>query len=83
MEIGDLHPEVGDVLEQCFKQYPDFEVSPVPEPDEFDPLGILKDANLELKKLATSKAPERMYEKDFALSEKARLAAAERATNPA
>lgn len=75
----DLYPEIDNVLEQCLKQYPEVGASPVPGSEDFDILETLKSSNLELKKLATSKAPELRYGRDFALSEKAKKAAAERA----
>ena len=79
----DLYPEIDNVLEQCLKQYPEVGASPVPRSEDFDILEILKSSNLELKKLAMSKAPELRYEKDFALSEEAELVAALRAASVA
>ena len=71
-------------MDQCLKDYPELEAvltSPVPESKTFEPLDVLKSGIMELKKLAGSKAPEKTYTKDFTLSEKAKLAAAERASS--
>ena len=69
-------------MDQCLKDYPELEAvltSPVSESKTFEPVEVLKSAIMELKRLAGSKAPEKAYTKDFTLSEKAELAAAERA----
>ena len=70
-------------MDQCLKDYPELEAvltSPLPESKTFDPVEVLKSGVMELKKLAGSKAPEKAYTKDFTLSEKAKLAAAEGAS---
>ena len=79
-----LDHETQAILDQCLKDYPELEAiltSPLPESKTFEPVDVLKSGNVELKKLAGSKAPEKTYTKDFTLSEKAKLAAAERASS--
>lgn len=76
----DLDDETQTILAQCLMDYPVLEAalaSPLPESKTFELVDVLKSANLELKKLVGSKAPEKQYTKDFALSKKAQLAAAE------
>lgn len=68
--------ETKTILDQCSKDFPEFEAiltSPLPESDFIDALKVLKSSNPELKKLAGSKAPDTIYGSDFALSEKAKL----------
>ena len=79
-----LDHETRTIIDQCLKDYPELEAiltSPLPEPEALEPVDVLKSGNVELKKLAESKAPEKTYTKDFALRETAKLAAAERASS--
>lgn len=79
----DLDTETQTILDQCVKKFPEFEAaltSPLPESKSFEPLDVLRSSNVEFKQLARSKAPELKYTNDFALSEKGKLAAAERAS---
>lgn len=66
------------MLQQCARDFPELEGVLEPslgEDDKLDPLDVLKSSNVELRKLAGSKAPSTRYTEDFALSEKAKLAA--------
>lgn len=53
--------------------------SPVTDCGSEEALEILKSSNQELKKLVDSQAPDRRYMQDFSLSQKAMLAAQDRA----
>ena len=66
------------MLEQCARDFPELEglfQFSSGEDDKNDLLDVLKSSNVELRKLAGSKAPGTRYTEDFALSEKAKLAA--------
>ncbi|KAL8736255.1 MAG: hypothetical protein Q9166_000410 [cf. Caloplaca sp. 2 TL-2023] len=73
-----LDHDLQTVLQQCARDFPELEGVLEPslgEDDKIDPLDVLKSSNVELRKLAGSKAPSTRYTEDFALSEKAKLAA--------
>lgn len=76
----ELRQELQAAQNQCLESFPDLEEffnTELQETDPTDALEILKSSNMELKKLAGSKAPEKDYTKDFTLSEKSKLTAAE------
>ena len=84
-----LHGEVADndvssLIAQCLKVFPELEGAPSmrsQEADSLDPLDVLMDSNAALRSLAGAKSPEMKYTEDFALSEKARLAARDQVAN--
>ena len=81
---NNLDDETWTILDQCLQDYPELEAlltSPLPESETLELIDVLKSGNRELKRLAGSKAPEKTYTKDFTLSKKAKLAAAERASS--
>ncbi|KAL8926906.1 MAG: hypothetical protein Q9208_002715 [Pyrenodesmia sp. 3 TL-2023] len=79
-----LDDDLKTALDRCLKDFPELKealLAPWSDIDVRDQIEVLKSSKSELKRLAGSKAPETRYSKDFALSEKAELAAAESAAD--
>ena len=73
-----LNHETRTIIDQCMKDHPELEAiltSPLPESE---PIDVLKSGNVELKKLTCGVQGAR---EDFAVREKAKLAAVERASS--
>lgn len=81
----DLDRDLKSATAQFLKDFPELEqevsLTGRNDFDAIDQINMLKSSNIELKRLAGANAPERRYTKDFALSEKAKLATAEDAAD--